>query len=159
MRISHQQGFTRLLSLLCWMWESATRSHRGKCRSQICSPGRCPYLAEGHIIFSTNHTEVQQPSPRLSSVWSCSEGMVCCTGTHKCQQGQMPIPVMYLTCRAQVRALIVMYQHLPSLLSSYSPPCSQPQQPNAHSTNYLTTCLKETEMHLLVPATGENCNM
>lgn len=62
---------------------------QGKCKSQICSQGRCLYLAEGHNIFSTNHKEVQRPSP--SFVWPGREGKVCCTGTCKCHKAKCPV--------------------------------------------------------------------
>lgn len=88
---------------------------------------------------------------------------------HSCYISRMQTSSVYINC--DVRLLSLQFsplwptctrrqcQHFfPSLPRSHPPPCSQPRQPNAHSRNDLTACFKETEMHLLVPATGGNCN-
>lgn len=101
---------------------------QGKCKSQFCSLGKCPNLAEGHNRASKQTTK-KCSNPVSDSALLCPSGRERHAAQEQTQlsQGQMLIPIMQLTCRSQVSALIVMQDLLPLQFFSLSPTCTRTQ--------------------------------
>lgn len=129
---------------------------QGKCKSQFCSLGKCPYLAEGHNRASKQTTKkCSNPVPDSALLGPAGRERHAAQEQTQLSQGQMLIPIMQLTCRSQLSALIVMQELLPlQFSSSLSPTCTRtqaqhlfPSPPSGISSSCSPPCPQPQQLH------------